>query len=230
MKDTFQTLPSITLVAQVRDRILGAVTSGELLPGQRIIEGNIAQRLGVSRGPVREAARLLEQQGLLVSQPRRGFFVRTFEAKEILDLYELREWVEVAAVKAAAHRASASEIELLKSQNASLVTLRRHGGEVELIEAIVSFHRMICAMSHNSRLMRLFDEIAVEVRQILSVLGVSIDGRERPVEVQTSLLEALQRNDATQAGEEMRRYVRQACAEVMEHYNSRQAMGIRATG
>src|SRR5262249_28792386 len=79
----FEPLPSLSLVTQVKDRIMRAITNGDLLPGQRIVEGAVAQRLGTSRGPVREAARLLEQRGLLVSLPRRGFFVRQFEAKEI---------------------------------------------------------------------------------------------------------------------------------------------------
>jgi DNA-binding GntR family transcriptional regulator len=221
--ESLETLATVSLVAQVRDSILRAIANGELLPGQRIVEGEVAQRLGVSRGPVREAARLLEQRGLFVSVPRRGFFVRQFEEKEIEDLYELREWIEVAAVRAAAVRASAAEIRSLRLQHSEIVTAARSKAQSELIEAIIDFHRTICALAGNARLMRLFDEIAIEVNQILSVLGVALDERGMPVEVQASLLEALETRNASLAEREMRRYVIQAKTEVLDHYKRRQA-------
>lgn len=87
MEQSFHAVPTLTLVTQVKEQIQHAITTGELLPNQRLVEGEIAQKLGVSRGPVREAARLLEQSGLLISLPRRGFFVRQFEEREIKDLY-----------------------------------------------------------------------------------------------------------------------------------------------
>jgi DNA-binding GntR family transcriptional regulator len=219
----FETLPSLSLVTQVKDRILRAITNGDLLPGQRIVEGEVAQRLGTSRGPVREAARLLEQRGLLVSLPRRGFFVRQFEAKEIEDLYEVREWIEVAAARSATVHASAAEIRSLRLRHGEIVTAAQKKAQPELIDAIIDFHRTICALAGNARLMRLFDEIAVEVNQILSVLGVAVDERGLPVEVQASLLEALETRNAALAEHEMSRYVRQAKAEVLEHYRRRQA-------
>jgi DNA-binding GntR family transcriptional regulator len=222
--ESLEALPTVSLVAQVRDRILRAIGNGELLPGQRIVEGEVAQRLGVSRGPVREAARLLEQRGLFVSVPRRGFFVRQFKEKEIEDLYELREWIEVAAVQAATVRASAAEIRSLRLQHSEMMTAARRKAQPELIEAIIDFHRTICSLADNARLMRLFDEIAVEVNQILSVLGVALDERGMPVEVQASLLEALETRDASLAEREMRRYVIQAKAEVLDHYRRRQAI------
>jgi DNA-binding GntR family transcriptional regulator len=226
--EAFEALPTVSLVTQVKDRILRAITNGDLLPGQRIVEGEVAQRFGVSRGPVREAARLLEQRGLLVSMPRRGFFVRQFEAKEIEDLYELREWIEVAAVRAAAVRATGAEIRSLRLRHGEIVAAARKKAQPELIDAIIDFHRTICALAGNIRLMRLFDEIAIEVSQILSVLGVALDEKGMPVEVQASLLEALEARDAARAEQEVRRYVVQAKIEVLEHYRRRQAAASAA--
>lgn len=218
MLEGFGTLSTFSLVTQVRDQMLRALTNGGLLPGQRISEGEIAQQFGVSRGPVREAARLLEQRGLLVSLPRRGFFVREFEAREIEDLYELREWIEVAAVRAAVKRAKAADLKALNGRHRQVVAAARGKRQPELVDAIVDFHRSICALAGNQRLMRLFDEIAIEVSQILSVLGVALDERGMPLEVQASLLDALRRRDAGHAEREMRRFVRQARTEVLEHY------------
>jgi len=221
MQDTFKALATVSLVTQARDCILRAITIGEFLPGQRLVEGEIAGRLGISRGPVREAARLLEQRGLLVSLPRRGFFVRAFEEKEIEDLYELRECIEVAAVRAAVSRASKAGLRSLGERHRKIISLTQRGREPELIEAIVAFHRSICVLSGNGRLIRLFDEIAIEVSQILSVLGVAVGDPGRPIEVQGSLLEALEARDSRRAAREMAHFIRHAKAEVMEHYRRR---------
>jgi DNA-binding GntR family transcriptional regulator len=223
LEQTFHAVPTLTLVTQVKEQIQRAITNGELLPNERLVEGEIAQKLGVSRGPVREAARLLEQSGLLISLPRRGFFVRHFEAREIEDLYELREWIEAAAVEAAVKRATDEQRELLRTTHKNLMARAQSGQQSELIEAIIEFHRSICALSGNVRLLRLFDEITVEVRQILSVLGVNLDETGYPVEAQQSLLEAIEQRDGKRAIKEIRNLVSQAGKEVMNNYSRRQA-------
>jgi len=78
LEQSFHAVSALTLVEQIKEQIQQAITNGKLLPNQRLSESEIASKLGVSRGPVREAARLLEQSGLLISLPRRGFFVRQF--------------------------------------------------------------------------------------------------------------------------------------------------------
>src|SRR6476469_5886214 len=83
-------LADTDLVGQVARVLTQAVVTGQLAPGAKVVEAGIARELGISRAPVREAARLLEQQGLLVSHPRRGFFVRKFAADDIDDIYDLR--------------------------------------------------------------------------------------------------------------------------------------------
>ncbi len=150
MEQGFHAVPTLTLVTQVKEQIQRAITNGELLPNQRLVEGEIAQKLGVSRGPVREAARLLEQSGLLISLPRRGFFVRQFEAREIEDLYELREWIEAAAVESAVKRATPQQHQSLRATHKNLIARAQSGQQSELIEAIIEFHRSICELSGNA--------------------------------------------------------------------------------
>src|SRR6266404_7808108 len=82
------------LVGQVARILTQAILEGRLPPGAKVVEAGIARELGISRAPVREAARLLESQGLLVASPRRGFFVRKFAADDIDDIYDLRLCVE----------------------------------------------------------------------------------------------------------------------------------------
>ena len=90
-------LPALTdsdLVGQVARILTQAVVQGRLPPGSKVVEAGIARELGISRAPVREAARLLEKQGLLVAKPRRGFFVRKLEIRNIDEIYDLRICIE----------------------------------------------------------------------------------------------------------------------------------------
>jgi DNA-binding GntR family transcriptional regulator len=87
-----------SLSEAVRERLMRAIARGDLKPGARLNEAQMAQMLGVSRGPVREAARELEGQGFLVSRPNQGFYVVDFDAQAIRDVYEAKDWLETAFV------------------------------------------------------------------------------------------------------------------------------------
>ena len=87
-----------SLSEAVRERLMRAIARGDLKPGARLNEAQMAQTLGVSRGPVREAARELEGQGFLVSRPNQGFYVVDFDAQAIRDVYEAKDWLETAFV------------------------------------------------------------------------------------------------------------------------------------
>ena len=115
-----QALRISSLSEAVRERIMRALARGELKPGQRLNEAQMAQTLGVSRGPIREAARELEGQGFLVSRPNQGFYVVDFEPQDIRDVYEAKDWLEAAFLADLAEslslderRAVLSEIEAL---------------------------------------------------------------------------------------------------------------------
>jgi DNA-binding GntR family transcriptional regulator len=93
-----QALKIQSLSEAVRGRIMRAIARGDLKPGQRLNEAQMAQALSVSRGPIREAARELEGQGFLVSRPNQGFYVADFSADDIRDVYEAKDWLEAAFV------------------------------------------------------------------------------------------------------------------------------------
>src|ERR1700750_2650562 len=86
-----------SLAKVVRDEVLGLIVRGELAPGARINEPDIAGRLGVSRVPVREGLRELESSGLVEARKHSGVFVRVLSAKEIDDLYDLRAVLDAHA-------------------------------------------------------------------------------------------------------------------------------------
>src|SRR6266568_1907115 len=101
-----QSLQERTYVA-----LRAALLDGEYLPGERIYEAAIAQALGVSRNPVREAVRRLQQDGLLDVRPHYGIYVATIPPEEIEDIYRIRGALEATAAALAAERMSDEDIE-----------------------------------------------------------------------------------------------------------------------
>ncbi|MCD6437060.1 MAG: GntR family transcriptional regulator, partial [Halomonas sp.] len=104
------------LVEQVADYLTQAIIQQHFLPGERLSEVQLSRDLGVSRAPVREAARLLESRGLLISKPRRGFFVRALNAVELEDVFDLRLCLERHAIQRLSERYSSDAERALKQQ------------------------------------------------------------------------------------------------------------------
>ncbi len=92
-------LQTRSLSETIVDELVQLIASGGLKPGQRLNEVRLADGFGVSRGPLREAARELEGQGLVVSRPRQGFYVAEFSARDIADLYEVKRWIDEAVIE-----------------------------------------------------------------------------------------------------------------------------------
>jgi len=112
-------LPAIAdsdLVGQVARILTQAIVQGRLPPGSKVVEAGIARELGISRAPVREAARLLEKQGLLVAKPRRGFFVRKLEIRNIDEIYDLRLCIERHACVLASRNLTTEARDALRRQ------------------------------------------------------------------------------------------------------------------
>lgn len=150
---------------QVLDELRLQIILGELAPGARLVETELAHRFGVSRGPVRTALLSLEQSGLVRSSARRGAHVAHYTAGHIADLFAVRTALEVLAVREAAERGSASLVERLQAHLESIRELRAAGMLVEAVEADLAFHEEICASTGNRVLllawMNLADQLAV---------------------------------------------------------------------
>ena len=164
-------LAETDLVGQVARVLTQAVVEGRLAPGSKVVEAGIARELGVSRAPVREAARLLEQQGLLVASPRRGFFVRKFAADDIDDIYDLRLCVERHAAVLAARNLTPETRDRLRRQIEVLHQTADLEDPARQVEEDYRFHRLICEIAANRRLLRLFDDLASELRMVIGLIG-----------------------------------------------------------
>lgn len=190
-------LAETDLVGQVARVLTQAIVQGRLAPGAKVAEAAIARELGVSRAPVREAARLLEQQGLLVSLPRRGFFVRQFAISDIDEIYDLRLCIERHAAVLASQRLTAESRAALRRQCDLLHEMAEQDDPARQVEEDFRFHRMICEISANSRLLRVFDDLASELRMVIGLIGRRYDDPHAIARTHEPLLAAILAGDAT---------------------------------
>src|SRR5438128_8801086 len=116
-------LENLTLWQRAYDHLREEIIAGHLEPGAELAEVALSEQLGVSRGPVREALGRLASEGLVTVRPRRGAVVRSLSAEEFLELYQVREALEVMAVKLAVPRLHAEDFAELQGL---IETMARH--------------------------------------------------------------------------------------------------------
>lgn len=157
------------LVNRIAARLTEAIVGGRFAPGERLNEVHLANELGVSRAPLREAARLLENRGLVVALPRRGFFVRALDAKGLDEIYDLRICLERHAGLRVCERLTPAMAEALTAQAARIAAFVHDPGRQ--VEEDFAFHRMIQIFADNERALRVYDELTHEMRFGISVIG-----------------------------------------------------------
>ncbi len=140
-----------TVFNQLRLQIL----HGELKPGERLMEVALAEKLGVSRTPVREAIRMLEQEGLAVLLPRRGAHVASIDNKQLEDMLEARRTLEAFTVNAACGRISRAQIEELRQFNMKFREAVKSGDTVTMADIDFIFHEAIARAAGNKRIMEM---------------------------------------------------------------------------
>ena len=136
----------------VFNRLREEILHGQLKPGERLMEVSLAERLGVSRTPVREAIRMLEQEGLAVMLPRRGAHVAGVTEKQLEDVLEARRTLETFTVNAACTRITKGQFKQLLKANEEFEKATETGDPVSIAEADVQFHNIIIEAAGNDKI------------------------------------------------------------------------------
>ncbi len=144
----------------IADLLRDEILDGRLAAGSRLLETELAERFGVSRGPVRDALNELARQGLAVDLPRRGTFVSSLSEQDLDEVYLLRRAIEEAAVRLAIAKASDEDIRTMYACLDAVEEAYRASDLPAAWEADMAFHRSYCRMSGNRRLLELFEGLA----------------------------------------------------------------------
>ena len=143
----------------LRERIL----KGALKPGERLMEIHLADQLGVSRTPIREAIRMLELEGLVKMVPRKGAQVAKISREDLQDVLEVRKALDTLAVKLACERITEDEITKLKMAEEEFERVLKVGDTTQIAEADVAFHDVIQVASKNKRLKSMISNLAERI-------------------------------------------------------------------
>ncbi len=161
MKDDFQIEMNeyLPLRDVVFNTLRQAILRGELQPGERLMEIQLAQRLGVSRTPVREAIRKLELEGLVLMIPRRGAEVAEITRQDLEDVLEVRAALEELAVKDACEHITDEQLQDLKKAANEFKRSLEGTDLVACAEADIHFHEIIYAATNNKRLVQMLNNL-----------------------------------------------------------------------
>jgi DNA-binding GntR family transcriptional regulator len=217
---TFSAIKTTDLVTQISRMMTEAIVTGRLKPGERVTELQLSKVFGTSRAPVREAARLLENQGLIVSSPRRGFFVRKLTAEEMRDIYDLRICLELHAADIAVERMTDEQVEALEKQLRRLYQLADDGSIEEQMFADFTFHRMLCEAGGNQRLMKVYNELAAEMSIGITLIGKLYDDPHRIAETHDPIVAAVRKRDRKELAEALRYHIGVAQKYVVELFQN----------
>jgi DNA-binding GntR family transcriptional regulator len=187
------------------DHLFQAIEQGDLKPGDRLLETDLAQRFGVSRTPIREAIRKLEADGIVVHQPRVGAVVRTLGQQEIVELYEMRIVLETTAAAMAAKHASDAEIRTLTVLNADMADA--HADPIKVAQLNRKFHRCIMDAARNQFLSHSYKALS-HALILLGKTTLETSARvETVVQQHTQIIDALGAGDQDGASTAMRTHM-----------------------
>jgi DNA-binding GntR family transcriptional regulator len=144
---------------QVRRALYEALRTGQLQPGDRIVELRLAREMEVSQSVVREALRELEQMGLVESFPNRGTYVRRITREDASEIYSMRANLESFAVHLALPRLAPQDFTILEEHIERMLAAARAGDEQRFVDEDVSFHRLIITAANHRLLLRTWEGI-----------------------------------------------------------------------
>jgi phosphonate utilization transcriptional regulator len=206
--DPIEVVRRHSLTTLVRDAIERHIVEGALAPGDKLSEADWAARLQVSRGPVREAFRALEQAGLVRTEKNRGVFVRTVSLAEADEIYAVRAVLEEAACRLLAASIDARKLAVLRDWLDAMRAALDARDHDAYARANVAFHDALVAASGNQKLhethRRLVSELSLFRR---AALVVQADAMERSLAEHRAILSALASRDADHAATLMRAHV-----------------------
>lgn len=191
-----------------------AILKGEFQPGERLMEIQLAQRLGVSRTPIREAIRKLELEGLVVMIPRKGAEVAKITEKNMRDVLEVRLALEKLAVELACQRITEEEIKQLEisSQQFRQSTLSKD--LLTMAQADEHFHDVIYKATKNNRLIQMLNNLREQMYRYRIEYIKDIETHEGLVEEHEEILQALKQKDLEGASVKIQNHIENQTAAI----------------
>lgn len=220
--------PYRPLYEDAYDALREAILTGRLAPGDRLVEAELARQMAISRAPIREAVRKLEQDGLVAYRPRRGTVVVRLSREEVLDTYYLRAHLEGYVARLAATRMTSKDLDeldtLIEQMRQCAVDRDLRG----LIAADIGFHSRICCASGSKRAHKLWLSLNPTSWTLLTGLKAAVSltdiaERHRPI------LQSLRARDAEGVEAAIRCHIVELADNVVAHLDPPETTGATET-
>jgi DNA-binding GntR family transcriptional regulator len=219
----FRPVTPKTLRDEIVDALRDAITRGRLKPGEHLKENTIAAQMSVSRSPIREAFRQLEQEGLIVSIPNQGSFVKHFDEKDVCEIFTLRAALEGLACDILIRDdllqpADFEQLEHYIEQQKQAIEAQDFE---HLTELDMAFHRFICQRTGFERLVKMWQDLCIQMQVLLHMrFKAKPDYVPQTVAIDhAAIVEALRERDIerfSRINEEVNTRVAAECTEVIQ--------------
>ena len=197
----------VVLSEQVKEELLDDIMSGRVNPGDRLVESQIAKRMGISQSPVREALRDLVAMRFVEVVPHKGASVRALNNREVIEVYPVRASLEELAGHLAVKRAAACLDDLERAVDKMGRAFRDRDART-MAHWDVSFHRTILEASENRTLIETWSSLMIEARTFLTLKKLMVERPELDLTPwHRPIIEAIRGGDPERCGFEMRKHV-----------------------
>ncbi len=192
--DSYQPLREV-----VCETLRDAIRKGKLKPGERLMEIQLAEDLGVSRTPVREAIRKLELEGYVIMMPRRGTYVANLSIRDVNEVFEIRTSLDSLASGLAAERITEEELERLQRLLVAIGGYIEENDMDKIVECDTEFHDLLYQASRNSRLVGIIFNLREQLTRFRST-SMAFPGRlKATLEEHRRIVEAIAQGDVAEA-------------------------------
>lgn len=190
----------------VRDKIRDAILQGRYAPNSVLSENELAAEYGISRTPVREALRELAVRGLIRVLPKRGIIVTELSPRDVLDLYQLREALECAAVRVATELMDEDDARGFREDQAETEALLASGNYLATYDSSIRMHSRILDIAGNARIKQIIRELSDQVHRI-GMMTLRHGRSETSIAEHAQIIAAMIAGDADRAESLMRAHL-----------------------
>jgi DNA-binding GntR family transcriptional regulator len=200
------TLVRTVMREQIKELIIQRILEGTYKPGDRVVELQLVQELGVSQAPVREALRDLEAMRFIETEPYRGARVREVSHEELTESYPVRAALEELAGQLATPRADDEMLSLLEAEMQNMLTSAREHDQHGLLVHDARFHEIIVEAAGNTVLLESWSGLRIEAYTLVSVIKSKLD-LVAIANAHLPILESFRQRDADLTGKVMREHI-----------------------
>lgn len=215
-----------SLGTQVAGHVRDAIVRGELVSGQRLVEADLAEMLNVSRGPVRDALRILETEGLIAKRGQ-GFTVLSLDASDIEELYSLREAIESLALGITMRLPEPPDLRGIEAVVADMQRAADAGDAAAFTLADALFHAKLCELSGHRRAAAVWHQIAPTAVALLRVTIMHDSDLHQTAAKHQDLLDLVAAGKPRAAIAELHKHLQGSCEKMLDAWHRSQSSSLQ---